>query len=100
MQNHSRPAAWLLSIRGEIASMINFDRMELWFATGSQHLYGEETLKTVAAHTNQIAGELARGKGIPLRVIPKPVLTTPEAITQLCTEANASGKCVGIIAWM
>src|SRR5215469_10209619 len=80
--------------------MTDFSTMELWFATGSQHLYGEQTLKTVAAHTNQIAGELAQAKGIPLNVIPKPVLTTPDAITQLCTEANASGKCVGIIAWM
>src|SRR5262249_24197302 len=37
---------------------------------------------------------------IPLRVVSKPVLTTPDAITQLCTEANASSKCAGIVAWM
>ena len=54
----------------------------------------------MAAHANRIAGELAQDKGIPLNVIPKPVLTTPDAITQVCTEANASGECVGIIAWM
>ena len=80
--------------------MIDFGTMELWFATGSQHLYGEQTLKTVAVHANQIAGELARSKIIPLSVVAKPVLTTPDAITQLCTEANASNKCVGLIAWM
>ena len=80
--------------------MIDVSTMELWFATGSQHLYGEQTLKTVAAHADHIAGELAKSTSIPLNVIPKPVLTTPDAITQLCTEANASGKCVGIIAWM
>jgi L-arabinose isomerase len=80
--------------------MIDFGTMELWFATGSQHLYGEQTLKTVAAHANQIAGGLAMGNSIPLNVIPKAVLTTPEAITQLCTEANASSRCVGIVAWM
>ena len=42
--------------------MIDFSTMELWFATGSQHLYGEQTLKIVAAHANQIAGELAQAK--------------------------------------
>jgi L-arabinose isomerase len=74
--------------------------MEVWFATGSQHLYGDQTLKTVAAHAIEIANELTTKKRITLSVIPKPVLTTPEAITQLCTEANASNRCVGIIAWM
>ena len=80
--------------------MIDFGTMELWFATGSQHLYGEQTLKTVAVHANEIAAELAKSKSIPLSVVSKAVLTTPDAITQLCTEANASTKCVGIIAWM
>jgi L-arabinose isomerase len=80
--------------------MIDFGTMELWFATGSQHLYGEETLKTVAVHANQIAAELAKNTGIPLSVVCKAVLTTPDAITQLCTDANASSRCVGIIAWM
>ena len=80
--------------------MIDFKTMELWFATGSQHLYGDQTLKTVAGHANEIAGELARSTNIPLTVVPKPILTTPEAITQLCAEANASNNCVGVIAWM
>ena len=80
--------------------MIDFRTMELWFATGSQHLYGDQTLKTVALHANEIAGELARGGRIPLAVVAKPILTTSEAITQLCAEANASSNCVGVIAWM
>lgn len=80
--------------------MVNFKTMELWFATGSQHLYGDQTLRTVAAHANEIAGELASCANIPLGVIAKPVLTTPDAITQLCTEANGSRDCVGIIVWM
>ena len=80
--------------------MTVFGTMEVWFATGSQHLYGDQTLKTVTVHADEIGGELARSKAIPLSVVSKPVLTTPDAITQLCTEANASSKCVGIIAWM
>ena len=80
--------------------MIDFTTTELWFATGSQHLYGDHILKTVAVHANEISGELANSANIPLRVIAKPSLTTPEAITQLCTDANGSRNCVGIIAWM
>jgi len=80
--------------------MIDFGTMELWFATGSQHLYGDATLKTVAAHAGEIAEELARSAAIPFRLVAKPLLTTPEAITQLCTEANASSRCAGVIAWM
>ncbi|MCK5469383.1 MAG: hypothetical protein KAI99_12760, partial [Cyclobacteriaceae bacterium] len=33
---------------------------ETWFVTGSQHLYGEETLKQVAAHSKEITEALNR----------------------------------------
>jgi L-arabinose isomerase len=80
--------------------MIDLRTMELWFATGSQHLYGDATLKSVATHANEIAGALSTSRNIPLRVIAKPVLTTSDAVTQVCREANASSKCAGVIAWM
>ncbi|HLH02297.1 MAG TPA: L-arabinose isomerase [Bryobacteraceae bacterium] len=79
--------------------MFDFSKLELWFATGSQHLYGEETLRQVAAH----AEEIARGLQLPatpVRVVFKPVLTTAESIYQLCLEANSAASCIGIIAWM
>jgi L-arabinose isomerase len=80
--------------------MIDFTNLELWFATGSQHLYGDETLKTVAKHSEEIAAALSRSASIAIKVVAKPVLTTPDAITQLCTDANASPRCAGIVAWM
>lgn len=80
--------------------MIHFAELELWFVTGSQHLYGEETLQTVAEHAQDIARFLSKAEAIPLNVVFKPVLTTPEAISELCREANASQNCVGLIAWM
>jgi len=46
------------------------------------------------------AAALGRSSPIALQVVPKPVLTTPEAVTALCTDANASSKCAGVIAWM
>lgn len=80
--------------------MINLKTFEAWFITGSQFLYGEETLKQVAAHSEQIAGTLNASSAIPVRIVFKPVLKTPEEIYQLCQEANTTKNCVGIIAWM
>ena len=80
--------------------MIDLKSQELWFATGSQHLYGEETLKQVAAHSEQIASALDGAKQIPVSVVFKPIVTTPEEIYKLCQEANTSKNCIGIIAWM
>ncbi len=73
---------------------------EIWFVTGSQHLYGPETLKQVASDSSVIAAALDKTPGISQKVVFKPVLTTPESITELCTEANNSKFCIGLITWM
>ena len=80
--------------------MIDLKKLEVWFITGSQHLYGEETLQQVAQHAQQIAQALDASPTIPVQVLYKPVLTTPEAIYQLCLEANAAPHCIGLVAWM
>jgi L-arabinose isomerase len=80
--------------------MIDLRGLEAWFVTGSQHLYGEEVLKQVAADAEAIAQGLAAQAGMPVRVVFKRVLTGPEAIRELCQEANAAANCVGIVAWM
>jgi len=80
--------------------MIDLKKLEVWFATGSQFLYGEETLKQVADHSQQIAKALDSSSSIPVRVVFKPVLKTPEEIYQLCQEANQTKNCIGIVAWM
>ncbi len=80
--------------------MIDLKQFEVWFVTGSQHLYGEQTLKQVAANSTHIADALNASPHIPTRVVYKPTLTTPEAIYQLCQEANRCEACVGLIAWM
>ncbi len=69
--------------------MIDLGQYEAWFVPGSQHLYGEETLKQVAANSAQIARALSDAAAIPVKVALKPVLTTPDAVTQLCREANS-----------
>ena len=80
--------------------MDNLKKLEVWFVTGTQHLYGPETLKQVASDSAKIASTLDKSPKIPLKVIFKPILTTPDLITELCTEANNSKNCVGLITWM
>ena len=74
--------------------------MEVWFVTGSQHLYGEETLKQVAADSQRIAQGLAQSPTMPVQVVYKPVLTTADAISTLCLQANAAPNCAGMVMWM
>jgi L-arabinose isomerase len=80
--------------------MMTLKKLEVWFVTGSQFLYGEETLKQVATHSQQIVKELDASPSISVQVKFKPVLKTPEEIYQLCQEANAAKDCIGIVAWM
>ena len=73
---------------------------EVWFLTGSQDLYGEETLKQVARDAREIAEFLDRSGKLPVRVVFRPVLTSPEAIEEMCLSANSTKACVGVITWM
>lgn len=80
--------------------MIDLKQYEIWFVTGSQHLYGPKTLEQVADHSKEIAAALDASKHLPIKVVFKPVLTTPDAIRDLCLEANSNKKCIGLITWM
>jgi L-arabinose isomerase len=80
--------------------MINLKQLEVWFVTGSQHLYGEETLKQVAEHAQKIAAFLNNAQQVPVTVIWKPTVKTAEEIYQVCQDANTQKNCVGIISWM
>ncbi|HEY5550295.1 MAG TPA: L-arabinose isomerase [Opitutaceae bacterium] len=73
---------------------------EIWFVCGSQHLYGPGPLKQVAANAQAVADELAASNRVPLKVVFKALLTTPDEITNLCIEANANSACGGLIVWM
>jgi L-arabinose isomerase len=80
--------------------MQDLKKLEVWFVTGSQHLYGEETLNQVAVHSKQIAKALDAAPQVPVRIIFKPVVKTPEEIAAVCSDANISSACIGIITWM
>jgi L-arabinose isomerase len=80
--------------------MINLKQFEVWFVTGSQHLYGEATLRKVDEHSKIIAEAFDASSSIPIKVVFKPVVKTPEEILTICNEANYSNNCIGIITWM
>jgi len=80
--------------------MLDLKQYEVWFVTGSQHLYGPKTLETVAEHSREITAFLGASAHIPVQIVFKPVLTTPEVIRELCLEANSSKNCIGLITWM
>jgi L-arabinose isomerase len=80
--------------------MEKLESLEIWFITGSQHLYGVEALKQVAANSQKIADSLGNEQLIPVKVVYKPVVTTPDEIRNLCREANNTEKCIGLVLWM
>jgi L-arabinose isomerase len=73
---------------------------EIWFVCGSQHLYGPGPLKQVAENAKHIADALSASKHIPLKIVFKALLTTPEQIAKVCLEANADDNCAGLVLWM
>ncbi|MFC0772054.1 L-arabinose isomerase [Terrimonas alba] len=80
--------------------MKSLQSLEVWFVTGSQHLYGEETLKQVAQHSQEIASSLNNTEVIPVTVVFKPTVKSTEEVYALCAEANNAKNCIGIITWM
>jgi L-arabinose isomerase len=73
---------------------------QVWFLTGSQGLYGEDTLRQVAEQSQRIAETLDRDPAVPVEIVWKPVLTDADAIRRVCLEANSADGCIGLIAWM
>ena len=73
---------------------------QIWFLTGSQHLYGPETLDQVANQSQQIQRMLTDSGAINAEIVWQPVLTDSSAIRDLLLKANSDPSCVGVIAWM
>lgn len=80
--------------------MINLKTFEVWFITGSQHLYGEETLQQVAENSRAIADSLNKEAHMPVQIVYKPTVKTAEEIYSICQQANNTDHCIGIITWM
>jgi L-arabinose isomerase len=79
--------------------MIDLKQLEVWFVTGSQHLYGPKALKQVAANAQQVVASLEAASPIPVKVVFKPVVKTPAEATGLCQKANTAAHCIGLVTW-
>ncbi|MET7280613.1 L-arabinose isomerase [Kribbella sp. NPDC005582] len=73
---------------------------EVWFLTGSQGLYGADTLRQVADQSRDLAEQLEASGDLAPRIVWKEVLTDADSIRRICLEANADDACIGVIAWM
>jgi L-arabinose isomerase len=73
---------------------------EIWFVTGSQNLYGDETLRQVASQSQLVADQLSKGLSANVKVVWQPVVKTNEEIRTTLMAATASEACVGVITWM
>ncbi len=73
---------------------------EIWFVTGSQHLYGEEALNQVEKNSSEVAENLSRKNEAPANIVFKSVLTTSDEIHRLMQQANNADECIGLIMWM
>ncbi len=72
----------------------------IWFVCGSQHLYGEGPLRQVESHARSVVEGLRASHLLPLPLEFKALLTTPDEITQVCIDANATPDCAGLVVWM
>ncbi len=80
--------------------MINYKQFEVWFLTGSQDLYGEETLRQVDAHSREISQYYNDSPAISVKVVFKPIVKSSDEIFATIQDANNASNCIGIVAWM
>lgn len=73
---------------------------QIWFLTGSQNLYGDDTLKQVADQSKNVVQQLTNHVTAPVDIVWKPVLKTPEMIREMMLEASRDDNCLGVITWM
>lgn len=73
---------------------------EIWFLTGTQNLYGDETLLQVAQQSREVSQLLSSNINVPAQIVWKPILKTPEEILKTLQSASTSESCIGVIVWM
>ncbi|GAF39930.1 L-arabinose isomerase [Agrilactobacillus composti DSM 18527 = JCM 14202] len=80
--------------------MLSVKNYKFWFVTGSQFLYGDEQLKSVAKDAEDIVNKLNATGKLPYEVVFKGVMTTADGITQFMKDANYDDEVAGVITWM
>jgi len=80
--------------------MHSLDSLSVWFVIGTQHLYGPETLRQVEQHAQQVVDGMNQQSALPLKLVVKPLVKSPDEALALCRDANHDNSCVGIITWL
>lgn len=80
--------------------MKEMKKYQFWFITGSQFLYGPETLEQVEKDSREIVENLNNSGNLPCPVIYKDIMKTSGEITKVIKEANYDDNCAGIITFM
>ncbi|WP_127534179.1 L-arabinose isomerase [Paenibacillus kobensis] len=80
--------------------MLKTKRYQFWFITGSQHLYGPETLQQVENNSKHIVDSFKQDQSIPYEIVYKPIVKTPNEIYEVCQAATDDPDCAGVITWM
>jgi L-arabinose isomerase len=81
-------------------STLDNQKLEVWFLTGTQSLYGEQTLETVAQQSKEVSALLAQSANSPVDIIWKPILKSPDEIRRAMQDASSNDSCIGVIVWM
>ena len=81
-------------------STLDNQKLEVWFLTGTQSLYGEQTLETVAQQSKEVSILLATSINSPVDIIWKPILKSPDEIRRAMQDASSNDSCIGVIVWM
>jgi L-arabinose isomerase len=79
---------------------MGFAGREVWFLTGSQDLYGEAVLAQVKAQSSEVVAGLSASTHVPVKLVARPTVTTPDGIRRACIDASADDACIGVIGWM
>src|SRR4051812_2618270 len=74
--------------------------LEFWFVTGSQHLYGPEALAQVQRNAERLVAGLNGAGTLPLPIVCRPVVKSPDEIRRLFLDAAGDARCAGLILWM
>lgn len=80
--------------------MLNIGEKEFWFVVGSQHLYGEEALREVKKHAQEMVDELNENGQLPYPIRLQELAVTADTITKIMKEVNYREEVVGVITWM
>jgi L-arabinose isomerase len=84
----------------ELYVIVHKPDFDLWFVTGSQHLYGPETLEQVARDSRAIVDGLNATAIVPYPIVWKPTVKTAEEISAVLEAATGEARCAGVVTWM